>query len=91
MSPFHMVEHSCSDYFPGNGASTYDVHKSFGLFGPPHPSISKIYVQGLAKEWFIGCVKHAPAVRGGQDAEITQPRDYSLANPCTFVCKMWIY
>ena len=41
----HMVEHSCSYYSPGNESSTYDVHKKpFRLFGPPHPSISKIYV-----------------------------------------------
>ena len=42
----------------------------------------KIKVQGSAKEWSLGCVKRAPAARG-QDAEITQPRAYSLAEPCT--------
>ena len=36
----------------------------------------------LGKEWSLGCVKCAPAARGGQDAGITQPRDHSLAYPC---------
>ena len=40
-------------------------------------------LQGSAKEWSLGCVKRAPAAKGGQDAEITQPRDDSLADPCT--------
>ena len=31
-------------------------------------------VQGSAKEWALGCVKRAPAAKGGQDAGITQPR-----------------
>ena len=39
-------------------------------------------LQGSAKEWSLGCVKRAPAARGGQDAGITQPRDHSLADPC---------
>ena len=41
------------------------------------------YVQGLAKEGSLGCVKRAPVARGAQDAELTQPRDHYLANPCT--------
>ena len=43
----------------------------------------KIYphVQGSNKEWDPGCVKHAPAARGGQDAGITQPRHHSFADP----------
>ena len=32
-------------------------------------------VHGSAKEWFLGC---------GQDAGITQPRDHSLADLCTY-------
>ena len=36
-----------------------------------------------AKEWSLGCVKRAPAARGGQEAGITQPRDHSLAVPWT--------
>ena len=44
-------------------------------------------VQGLAKEWSLGCVKRAPAARGSQDAGITQPRDRSLADPCTYGVK----
>ena len=32
-----------------------------------------------------GCVKRAPAARGGRDARITQPRDPSLADPCTYL------
>ena len=38
-------------------------------------------IQVSAKEWSLGCVKCAPAPRGGQDARITQPRDHSLADP----------
>ena len=41
-------------------------------------------IQQSAKEWSLGCVKRALAVRGGQDAGITQIRDHSLADPCTF-------
>ena len=40
-------------------------------------------VQESAKEWSLGCVKRAPAARGSQGAGITQPRDHSLADPCT--------
>ena len=42
-------------------------------------------VQGsAAKELFLGCGKRPPPVaRGGQDAGITQPRDHSLADPCS--------
>ena len=39
-------------------------------------------LQGSAKEWSLGCVKCAPAARGGQDAGITQPGEHSLADPC---------
>ena len=48
-----------------------------------HPDTDGVvlYMQGSAKEWILGCVKHAPAARGGQDAKITQPRDHSLADP----------
>ena len=42
-------------------------------------------VQGSAKEWSLGCVKRAPVARGGHDAGITQPRDHSLADPCSRV------
>ena len=45
-------------------------------------------LQGSAKEWSLGCVKRAPAARGGQDAGITQPRDHSLADPC--IAKQYI-
>ena len=38
------------------------------------------YVQGSAKEWTLGCVKRNPVAREGQDAEITQPGDHSLAD-----------
>ena len=41
-------------------------------------------VQGSAKEWFPGCMKRALEARGGQDAENTQPRDHSAADPCIF-------
>ena len=40
-------------------------------------------LQGSAKEWSLGCVKLALAAGGAQDAGITQPRDHSLADPCT--------
>ena len=49
-------------------------------------TITKIMVkkstQGSAKECCLGCVKRAPAVRGSQDAGITQPRDNFLTDPC---------
>ena len=39
--------------------------------------------KGSAKEWSLGGVKRAPAAEGGQNAENTQPRDHSSADPCT--------
>ena len=45
-------------------------------------SAATAVVQGSAKDWTLGCVKRAPAARGGQDVGITQPRDHSLADPC---------
>ena len=41
------------------------------------------HVQGSVKEWSLGCVIPAslPALATG--AHFTQPRDHSLANPCT--------
>ena len=30
-------------------------------------------------------MKRAPTARGGQDADITQPREYSLADPSTYL------
>ena len=32
------------------------------------------YVQGLTKEWYLGCVNSHPAARGSQEAGFTQPR-----------------
>ena len=49
---------------------------------------TKDHVQESAKEWSLGCVKRAPAARKGQGAGITQPRDHSLAYPCTQWCKI---
>ena len=40
--------------------------------------------------WSLGCVKCTPAALGGQDAVITQPRDHSLADRCTFPCDLSI-
>ena len=37
-----------------------------------------ISVQGSFKEWSLGCVKCAPAARGGQNAGITQPVDQGI-------------
>ena len=39
-------------------------------------------IQGSAKEQFLSCGLRARAARIGQNAGITQPRDYSLAVPC---------
>ena len=39
------------------------------------------YVQGLAKEWSLGCVNLPPAARGSQQAGFTQPRDHYFAQP----------
>ena len=44
-----------------------------------------LHVQGSVRELSLGCVKRAPVARGGQDAGITQPRDHSLADPCTYI------
>ena len=41
------------------------------------------FVQGSAKEWSLGCVKHVSFARGGQDLGFKKPRDHSLADPCT--------
>ena len=50
-----------------------------------HGKLDEVIIQGSAKEWSLGCVKRAPAARGGQDAGITQPRDHSLADPCNLI------
>ena len=50
---------------------------------PSLTSLCLLNLQVSAKEWALGCVKRAPAARGGQDAGITQPRDHFLADPCT--------
>ena len=34
---------------------------------------------------YVGCVKRAPAARGGQDVGITQPGNHSIADPCTYL------
>ena len=43
----------------------------------------KLLYRDRLKERSLGCVKCAPAASGGQDAGIMQPRDHSLADPCT--------
>ena len=40
-------------------------------------------VQGWAKEWSLGCVNLHPTARGSQEAGFKQPRDHSVAEPCT--------
>ena len=40
-------------------------------------------VQGSAKEWSLGCVIPASRPPLSAGARFTQPRDHSLANPCT--------
>ena len=50
---------------------------------PAQSTHTQVTLQGSAKERSLGCVKRAPAARGGQDAGITQPKDHPLANPCT--------
>ena len=47
-------------------------------------SLNKFYRDRLnAKELLLGCVKRAPLARGDQEVGITQPKDHSLADPCT--------
>ena len=48
--------------------------------------LKQVIIQGSAKEWSIGCVKLAPADRGGQDAGITQPRDNFFVIPVDMPC-----
>ena len=40
-------------------------------------------VQGSAKRRALGCVNSPLVARGSQEVGITQPRDHSLADPCT--------
>ena len=42
------------------------------------------YVQGLAKKLSLGCVIPAPWSALAAGARFTQPRDHSLADPCTY-------
>ena len=59
-------------------------------FGSPPSQLSyrdrggclKMYVQGWAKEWSLGCVNSRPAARGSQEEKFTHPRDHSFAQPC---------
>ena len=44
----------------------------------------KQHVLGSAKRWSLGCVNSSPAVRGSQEAGVTQPsRAHLLADPRT--------
>ena len=63
----------------------YLINLAKGTEFAPRENYSHILcvVQGSAKEWSLGCVKRAPAARGGQDAVLTKLRDHSLADPCT--------
>ena len=48
-------------------------HRGGGGGETPDQRRRQIQVQGLAKEWSLGCVKRAPMARGTQDAGIMQP------------------
>ena len=41
-------------------------------------------VQSRDVRWALGCVNPRPAARGSQEAGFTQPRDHTLAGPCSF-------
>ena len=42
-------------------------------------------IQGSAEEWSLGCVIPASWLPLATGACFTQPRDHSLADPCTIV------
>ena len=51
----------------------------------PSFPLGVVYSDRLKNGPSLGCVKRAPAARGGQDAGVTQPREHSLADPCTLL------
>ena len=57
--------------------------ESLSSRNPEKKGYSSLCVQGSVNEWSLGCVKRAPAATGSKDAGIAQPRDHSLANPCS--------
>ena len=65
-----------SDTAAGSGVTGEKLHRR------TH-GCNQHYREGPAKEWSLGRVNLRPTARGSPEAGFTQPRDHSLAEPCT--------